>query len=97
MVRCESVLFCIRHPWQAIETKAAQVGVAIEHRGPPSSSTWEEFPKLPIDEAAKLLYAPRTKTAKSSGGVPREAWSKNDQERMSKGEPPKGYPEHPNI
>ena len=32
-----------------------------------------------------------------AGGVPESAWSKEDRERMAKGELPKGHPEHPNV
>ena len=31
------------------------------------------------------------------GGIPREAWSPRDRERMARGERPEGYPEHPNV
>lgn len=31
------------------------------------------------------------------GGVPEEAWSPADRERISRGELPEGSPEHPNI
>ena len=34
---------------------------------------------------------------KETGGVPKSAWSKADQERMARGERPLGHPEHPNI
>lgn len=32
-----------------------------------------------------------------AGGVPESAWTKEDQERMARGELPKGHPEHPNV
>lgn len=32
-----------------------------------------------------------------AGGVPENAWSKEDRERMAKGELPEGHPEHPNV
>jgi hypothetical protein len=37
------------------------------------------------------------KEQKIEGGVPQEAWSPRDRERMERGERPKGYPDHPNV
>jgi len=31
------------------------------------------------------------------GGVPENAWSEADRERMARGELPLGHPEHPNV
>jgi len=88
------VLFLSTHPVLSAKTKLRQIAVSIEHQAPPHTSTWEEFPKLSVYEAAKIL---RTAEEKLRGGVPKNAWTEADQKLMKKGEKPKGHPEHPNI
>jgi len=85
------ILFCLIHPIQAIRAKERQTAVAIEHSSPPTGSSIEEFPNLPIHVAANILFPPPT------SGVPLEAWSQKDQQRLANGELPKGHPEHPNV
>ncbi len=89
-----NVLFVSTHPVLSTRAKLRQVAVSIEHQAPPHTSTWEEFPKLSVYEAAKAL---RTAEEKLGGGVPKSAWSETDQKLMEKGEKPRGNPEHPNI
>ena len=54
-MRSKKLLFVITHPLAALKTKARQVAVSIEHEQPPHTSTFEEFPELHVDEAAKAL------------------------------------------
>ncbi|MDP3994364.1 MAG: hypothetical protein Q8P91_00850 [bacterium] len=92
--KIKDVLFVATHPVLSLRTKARQLAVAAEHEAPPHTSTWEEFPELPLVVATKALVSAEKNL---KGGVPKSAWSKTDQERMDRGERPLGYPEHPNI
>ena len=89
-----SVTFVATHPVLSARAKLRQIAVSIEHQAPPHTSTWEEFPKLSVYEAAKALKAAEERFGE---GVPKNAWSETDQKLMEKGEKPRGYPEHPNI
>jgi hypothetical protein len=51
----DNILYILNHPLDALKAKERQIGVAIEHKPAPSGSTMEEFPQLPVQEAAKLL------------------------------------------
>lgn len=93
-MKLKELLFIATHPLTATKVKLRQFMVAIEHQAPPSSSTFEEFPELPLNEAAKAIKAARRQT---TGAVPKEAWSKEDQRRMEQGLRPREYPEHPNV
>jgi hypothetical protein len=97
----KETLFLIRHPRAAVEAKLRQAEVSIEVAGPPDGSTIEEFPELPISQAATLINVSRQKETSNQvthkGGVQLEDWSKADQERMLRGERPKGYPIHRNV
>lgn len=88
----KNIFYATTHPIKAIATKGRQVSVSIEHSLPPPGATIEEFPELSLKEAAELLYPKMER-----GGVPCSAWSQEDQERMRRGEQPKGAPEHPNV
>jgi len=90
----KSVLFIATHPVLTARAKLRQIAVSIEHEAPPHTSTWEEFPKLSVYEAAKALRAAKGGLGR---GVPKNAWSEADQKLMEKGEKPKSYPEHPNV
>jgi len=92
MKEIKNIIYATIHPIKAAETKARQIAVSIEHSSPPLGSTIEEFPELSLKDAAELLY-PKTER----GAVPLSAWSLEDQERMKRGELPKGAPEHPNV
>jgi hypothetical protein len=93
--RIKNTLFVLAHPVKAVRTKSRQIAVSIEAAQPPSTSTWEEFPNLSIREAAETMRPARSPIYGS--GVPKEAWSQEDQERMERGELPKGRPLHPNV
>jgi len=92
----KEALFVVTHPKASLEVKLRQVEVAIGAGGPPASSTIEEFPELPISEAAALIGSARRKE-NPRGGVQLEDWSKADQERLLRGERPKGIPTHRNL
>ena len=100
-MRLKETLFCIAHPKAAVEAKRRQIEVAIEVAGPPVGSTIEEFPELPVSQAAALIHAARQrdkgKQYIQKGGVQPEDWSRADQERMLRGELPKGVPIHRNV
>lgn len=64
----------------------------IERSLPPRGSNIEDFLNLSVKDAARLL---REQT--KGGGVPQNAWSNSDQERMYHGQKPLGHPEHPNV
>lgn len=85
------------HLPEAIVTKAVQYEVAFEFRGAPANTTIEELPQLPVRDAAEALRRERGSAVIFDGGVPKDAWSQADQERIVRGESPQGYPEHPNI
>jgi hypothetical protein len=92
--KIKNVLFVATHPISSLKAKARQVAASIELQAPPHTSTWEEFPELPLADAVKAI---KKAEGNFHGGVPKEAWSKADQERMSRGELPKGVPGHPNV
>ena len=54
-MRPKEALFYLRHPKEAFVTYAHQVKVAFELEMPPSGSTIERFPELPLREAALLI------------------------------------------
>lgn len=87
----DNIFFILAHPIQTLRAKSRQVGVAIEHASPPAGSNFEDFPELPVQDAAKLMFG------QSNSGVRLEDWSPSDQERLKKGLKPVGHPEHPNI
>ena len=97
----KETLFCITHPKAALEAKLRQTEVSIEVAGPPAGSTIEEFPELPISQAAGLIHVAiqkeKVKSDSQKGGVQLEDWSPADQERLLRGERPKGYPIHRNV
>ena len=88
-------LFIAAHPIACIKAARRQAMVAVEHEAPPAASTIEEFPNLSVVQAARLMQKEGRVLFKS--GVPRSAWSSEDQRRMDRGELPRGYPEHPNT
>ncbi|PIP53321.1 hypothetical protein COX08_01550 [Candidatus Beckwithbacteria bacterium CG23_combo_of_CG06-09_8_20_14_all_34_8] len=87
------VLFCVAHPRDAIRTKIRQFDVSIDAAQAPTGTTIEEFPKLPISQAAKLIDLNMKKEPPKSG----IQWSEADLQRLSNGELPRGYPEHYNV
>ena len=89
------ILFIVFHPLLSLRAKGRQVAAAIELQAPPITSTWEDYPNLPLAEAAKQLR--RKDENCLFGGVPKSAWPESDQERMTRGKLPLGHPEHPNI
>lgn len=93
----KEALFCVTHPKAAVEAKLRQTEVAIEAGGPPAGSTIEEFPELPVSQAAALIHAARQTEKGIGGGVQLQDWSKSDQERMLRGERPQGVPAHRNL
>ena len=92
--RIKDALFVATHPLLSVRAKVRQVFVAIEHEAPPQGINLEEFPELSLADATRAMI---TAGKKETGGVPKNAWSKTDQERMARGERPLGHPEHPNI
>lgn len=92
----KDTLFIITHPLAAAEARIRQAQVAIEVGGPPAGSTIEDFPELPVSEAAALINMAR-EAERGGGGVQLEDWSKADQERLKKGERPRGAPIHRNM
>ncbi|MBU1066238.1 hypothetical protein KKE60_00345 [Patescibacteria group bacterium] len=50
-----------------------------------------------INKTEDRMVTKHTENQTWGPGVPKEAWSKNDQERMERGELPEGTPLHPNI
>ena len=64
----KEALFVVTHPKASLEARLRQVEVAIEAGGPPTGSTIEEFPVLPVSEAAALISAARRKEY-ARGGV----------------------------
>ena len=92
--KIKDALFVATHPLLSVKEGVRQVFVAIEHEAPPQGITLEEFPELSLADATRAMI---TAGKKETGGVPKNAWSKTDQERMARGERPLGHPEHPNI
>jgi hypothetical protein len=97
----KDILFALRHPIAAFETKVAQGLVALGQQEPPcipgkgkSRYTIEDFSELELSEAFRALSS---SLREYSSGVGFDAWSPKDQNRMLKGERPIGYPEHWNI
>ncbi|MFZ3301381.1 MAG: hypothetical protein WA152_01555 [Microgenomates group bacterium] len=88
----DNIFFYFKHPIDTIRIKSRQLAVAIEHSAPPVGSTVEEFPQLPVQDAAKALGI-----VYDSGAITLEDWSPKDQERLKKGQQPLGHPEHRNI
>lgn len=95
LMNLREIGFCLRHPVQAAAAKRRQIAASVEIAAPPHTATWEEFPEMSIGEAARAMQEARP--TEERGDVPLSAWSKEDQERMKRGELPKGYPDHPNI
>jgi hypothetical protein len=95
MTLLQEGLFVLTHLGEALTTKRRQVLVGLDMELPPDDSTVEEFPNLPVVEAAKRIK--QASCREHSGGVPRSAWSEEDQGRLMRGERPKGVPEHPNV
>lgn len=93
--RATNAFFVLTHPREALKVKLRQIAVSIETEEPPCTSTYEEFPELSLKEA--IMAIRRVKKPVWGPGVPKEAWSKDDQERMERGELPKGRPLHPNV
>jgi len=96
-IRLNEVFFYVLHPIKAIEAKLRQIGVATEIPAPPTGSTIEDFPNLPVSQAAALLSFARKSHTSKRGGIQLEDWSKLDQERMLRGKKPQGTPIHKNI
>jgi hypothetical protein len=92
--KLQDVIFVATHSVLSIRAVIRRVTVATEFESPPHTSTWEEFPKLPLAEATRRM---KKANERLEEGVPRSAWSKTDQERMTRGELPLGHPEHPNV
>ena len=88
------IIFCLTHLKEAFEAWSRQNEVALEITSPPAGSTFEEFPELPLSEAAALIRASKPY---EKGGVQLEDWPRDDQERMLRGELPKGVPLHRNV
>jgi hypothetical protein len=88
------VAFWITHPFSAARAKSRQIGVKIEHEAPPPGSTIEEFPQLPLPQAAALLNLAREP---KGSGVQLSDWSSADQERLLQGKRPVGVPNHRNV
>lgn len=88
-------LFIATHPIACIRAASRQAMVAMEHEASPASSTIEEFPNLTVVQAARLMVDEQK--ALFAGGVPKRAWSQEDQRRMERAELPNGHPEHPNV
>ncbi|PIS09442.1 hypothetical protein COT75_01430 [Candidatus Beckwithbacteria bacterium CG10_big_fil_rev_8_21_14_0_10_34_10] len=88
------ILTIITHPVFSLRAFGRQMAVKVELKAPPHTSTWEDFPRLPIGQAIRAL---REAEEESIGVVPKSAWSKADQERMEQGQQPRGIPEHPNV
>lgn len=92
--KVKEAAFVLIHPRDAVKARLRQIMVAIEYEVPPPTSTFEEFPQLSLFEAVKAIRAARPS---KRSGVLKKDWSKEDQERMERGELPKGYPEHPYV
>ncbi len=90
----DNLLFSLTHPFQAFQARSRQIAVQIEHNQPPAGHTYEEFPNLPLRKAASAL---KQSSGPKGGGVPQEAWTPEDQERMKKGQLPQSPPLHPNV
>lgn len=68
MILIKETLFIVTHLKASLEAKMRQIEVAIEAGGPPAGSTIEEFPELPISQAAKLISEARRRE-NPAGGV----------------------------
>lgn len=91
----ENIFFILTHPIQSLRTKTRQIEVAIEHSMPPQGSTIEEFPELPIEEAARLLTE-----AEKSNRINLSDWPVSVQNEMKRGteiHPDGRHPEHQNV
>lgn len=50
-----------------------------------------------VEEGKLTLPRPQNPLGTDFGGVPKEAWSQADQERLARGDRPRGHPCHPNV
>jgi hypothetical protein len=78
------------HPMRAIRTKMRQLEVGCDMAAAPIGSNQEDFPELSLQKAAQLME-------QKGGGVQLEDWSKRDQEKLKRGERPRGVPTHLDI
>ncbi|MFC1727791.1 hypothetical protein ACFL0Y_04675 [Patescibacteria group bacterium] len=86
--------FLATHPTTSLKAFRRQITVAMETEAPPPGHTFESFSDLSTAGAARAIWdAERLERE----GVPLDAWSEEDQQRLQEGKLPKGYPEHPNI
>lgn len=98
----KEALFVALNPKRAVEAKILQISAAFDsiRENPtvpiPDGTTIEEIQELPVSEVAKLINGAR-KQENLAGGIQLEDWSKADQERMLRGEKPKGVPLHRNL
>lgn len=86
--------YIIAHLGPAIQAARRQFQVRLDSGTPPPGSTIEDFSDMSLPDAMRAMQA---SAPKSSGGVPFDAWSSEDQARMQRGELPQGHPEHPNV
>lgn len=94
--------FIVAHPLLSLRTMRRQTMVAIEEESPPHTSNFEDFPGLPVSQAAEAIRCAEKATSESKrdsmfGAVLENAWPPADQRRMKEGRLPLGYPEHPHV
>lgn len=53
--KIKNILFVASHLILSLKTRERQLAVGMELKAPPNSSTWEDFPRLPLTDAAKVI------------------------------------------
>lgn len=83
------------HPLEAVRARVRQIMVGIDHESPPVGSFIEDFPVLPVAEAARLIRSEKPKS-----GIQLEDWPESAQKEMNEGKiihPDGRHPEHDNV
>ncbi len=87
------IVYAITHPVNFLRAKVRQIEVSIEHASPPVASNFEDFPNLPVAEAARLMGL-------GGSGVQLEDWPESVQKEMKMGKivrPDGRIPEHHDL
>ena len=66
IMKPKEVLYCLAHPVVAVKTATRQMLVGFEFSGPPVGSTTEEFPLLPVSQAAEFIEKAQLKNKEKS-------------------------------
>jgi hypothetical protein len=97
----KETMFSLTHPKDILGAKLRQIDVSLELASPPVGIAIEDFLELSATQAAVLIrdleQLEKISPITERGGVQLEDWPRDDQERMLRGELPKGVPLHRNV